>query len=146
MGELEKDKAIDHPTYHCLWPGDAIHCLYELPKIHKEGDLLLAATYNISKNTAHHIKNSTDFTNTVQKLFSDPDETIVSFDVVSLSLAYLQLRQWRWSENNYSKKAPKKQNQLCPDQGQQLATGTDTWMTCVKCPNYDLIYVTCSTK
>lgn len=56
---------------------------------------MLAATYNISKNTAHHIKNSTDFTNTVQKPFSDPDETIVSFNVVSLSLAYLQLRRWR---------------------------------------------------
>nr|XP_054606785.1 E3 SUMO-protein ligase ZBED1-like [Nothobranchius furzeri] len=35
-------------------------------------------------NTPHHIKNSTDFTDKVQKLTLDPDETMVSFDVVSL--------------------------------------------------------------
>lgn len=35
-------------------------------------------------NTPCHIKNSTDFTNEVQKLTLDLHETIVSFDVVSL--------------------------------------------------------------
>ncbi|XP_070401572.1 uncharacterized protein [Nothobranchius furzeri] len=99
---LERDKTINRLTYHRLYPGDAIPCIYGLPKIHKEGiplrpivSSIKSVTYNIAKhlatilaplvgNTPHHIKNSTDFTDKVQKLTLDPDETMVSFDVVSL--------------------------------------------------------------
>ncbi|XP_065326070.1 uncharacterized protein LOC135932513 [Pelmatolapia mariae] len=102
LQDLERDKIIDRLTYHRLYPGDAIPCIYGLPKIHKEViplrpivNSINSATYNISKhlatilaplvgNTPHHIKNSTDFTDKVQKLTLDPDETMVSFDVVSL--------------------------------------------------------------
>ncbi|KAL3972435.1 transcription elongation factor S-II [Sarotherodon galilaeus] len=102
LQDLEKDKIIDRLKYHRLYPGDAIPCIYGLPKIHKEGvplrpivSSINSATYNIAKhlatilaplvgNTPHHIKNSTDFTDKVQKLTLDPDETMVSFDVVSL--------------------------------------------------------------
>ncbi|CAI5693976.1 unnamed protein product [Oreochromis niloticus] len=91
LQDLEKDKIIDRLTYHRLYPGDAIPCIYGLPKIHKEGvplrpivSSINSATYNIAKhlatilaplvgNTPHHIKNSTD---KVQKLTLDPDETM----------------------------------------------------------------------
>ncbi|KAF7218573.1 extracellular calcium-sensing receptor-like, partial [Nothobranchius furzeri] len=96
---LERDKTINRLTYHHLYPGNAIPCIYGLPMIHKEGiplrpivSSINSVTYNIAKdlatilaplvgNTPHHIKNSTDFTDKVQKLTLDPDETMLSFDV-----------------------------------------------------------------
>lgn len=82
---MEKDKIIDHTH---LYPGEAIPCIYGLPKIHKEGaplrpliSSIYSVTYKIAKllisivaplagKTTHHIQNSQDFTNKVKDLKS----------------------------------------------------------------------------
>ncbi|XP_054861960.1 uncharacterized protein LOC129347772 [Amphiprion ocellaris] len=102
LQKLEKSQIIDRALYYKLYPGDAIPCIYGLPKIHKEGAPLRpivssinSVTYNIAKylatilsplvgDTPHHIRNSMDFTNKVRKISLDPEETMVSYDVTSL--------------------------------------------------------------
>ena len=72
LQKLEKERVIDRALYYKLYPGDAIPCIYGLPKIHKEGAPLRpivssinSVTYNIAKylatilsplvgNTPHH--------------------------------------------------------------------------------------------
>src|SRR5215469_1292483 len=76
--------------------------LYGLPKIHKEGVPLRpivsnigAPTYQLSKHLAgllspltgkstHHVKNSAQFTQTLDTIRIQPQEFMVSFDIVSL--------------------------------------------------------------
>ena len=76
--------------------------LYRLPKIHKEGFPLRpivsntgAPTYQISKHLAeilgpltrrstHHVKNSSQFVQTLDSIILQPEEILVSFDVISL--------------------------------------------------------------
>jgi len=76
--------------------------LYGLPKIHKEGVPLRlivsnigAPTYQISKylagllnritgNSAHHVKNSFQFVQTLKSLRVQPEDLMVRFDLVSL--------------------------------------------------------------
>lgn len=36
LQKLDKEHVIDRQPYHRLYPGGAIPCIYELPKIHKE--------------------------------------------------------------------------------------------------------------
>ena len=102
LQELEKDGVIDRPLYYKLYPGEAVPCIYGLPKIHKEGAPLRpiissinSVTYNVAKylatilaplvgKTPHHIKNSQDFAQKIKDITLDPEETMVSFDVTSL--------------------------------------------------------------
>ena len=76
--------------------------LYGLPKIHKEGFPLRpivsntgAPTYQLSKylagilsqltgNSAHHVKNAFHFVRILESLRVQPEDLLVSFDVVSL--------------------------------------------------------------
>ena len=99
---MEKEQAIDRPLYYRLYQGKAIPCIYGLPKIHKQGTSIRpivssinSVTYNISKylasilgtmvgNTPHHIQNSQDFAKKVCHLKLQPEETMVSHDVISL--------------------------------------------------------------
>jgi hypothetical protein len=85
-----------HPT------GSRPPRMYGLPKIHKEGVPLKpivnnigAPTYSLSKflagllrpltsSTAHHVKNSIDFIQIIQTISLQPDDIIVSLDMVSL--------------------------------------------------------------
>ena len=101
LQKLEKEHILDHHSYYCLYPGEAMSCIYDLPKSHKEGTPLRSivssinsVTYNISKhlsgilsplvwNTPNQIQNPI-FTKKVQILILPADETIFSFDVTSL--------------------------------------------------------------
>jgi len=76
--------------------------LYGLPKIHKEGVPLRpivsnigAPTYQLSKHLAEilgpltgrstqHVKNSSQFVQTLDSIILQPEEILVSFDVISL--------------------------------------------------------------
>ena len=70
--------------------------LYGLPKIHKEVvNNIGAPTYHLSKylagllsqltgNSAHHVKNSFHFVQILESLRVQPEDLMVSFDVVSL--------------------------------------------------------------
>ncbi|KAG8237323.1 hypothetical protein J437_LFUL014488, partial [Ladona fulva] len=76
--------------------------LYGLPKIHKDGvplrpivSAINSPTYNLAKYLAsllsplvghceHHITNSTEFVKILPKIHLDPEDIMVSFDVVSL--------------------------------------------------------------
>lgn len=88
--------------YYKLYPGDAIPCIYRLPKIHKECTPLRPivssinlVTYNIAEyldtilfplveNIPHHIKNSMDFTTKIRQIKLEAEETMVSYDITSL--------------------------------------------------------------
>ncbi|KAK7893340.1 hypothetical protein WMY93_022492 [Mugilogobius chulae] len=102
LQKLEKEELIDRPMYYRLYPGDAIPCIYGLPKVHKQEVPLRpivcstdSITYNVAKylktilaplvgNTEHHVENTQDFVEKVKHLLVDADDTIVSYDVVSL--------------------------------------------------------------
>lgn len=91
MQQLEKDQIIDRALYYRLYSGEAMPCIYGLPKIHKEGaplrtisSCINSVTYEIAKHwatilapllgkTTHHIQSSQHFLNKVKdvKLVSD---------------------------------------------------------------------------
>lgn len=57
--KLEKEQAIDRPQYYQLYLGEAIPCIYGMPRIHKQGiplgpmvGSINSAIYNISKYLA----------------------------------------------------------------------------------------------
>ena len=101
LQKLDKEQTFDRPLYYRLYPREAIPCIYGLPKIHKQGTPLRPIvssisldTYNISKylasilgtmvgNTPHHIQNSQDFAKKVCHLKLQPEETMVSYDVIN---------------------------------------------------------------
>ena len=90
----------DYQRLHCS--SSTIPSIYGLPKIHKTGVPLLpivsfctSPTYSLSKYLAallsplvgespSAVRNSRDFVSFVSSLQLDPDEVLVSFDVVSL--------------------------------------------------------------
>ncbi|XP_050957575.1 uncharacterized protein LOC127158535, partial [Labeo rohita] len=99
---LEKQGVIDRKLYYRLYPGDTTPCLYGLPKVHKDNyplrpivSSINSVTYNIAKylatvlaplvgNTPHHVNNSMDFVDKIRGLSLQGDETMVSYDVISL--------------------------------------------------------------
>jgi len=101
--QLLKKSTLTEDTRKKLCPaGSRPPRLYGLPKIHKEGVPLRpivnnigAPTYQLAKhltgllthltgNSAHHVKNSFHFTKIVESLQVQPEDLMVSFDVVSL--------------------------------------------------------------
>jgi len=100
--QLLKKSTLTEDTRKKLRPaGSRPPRLYGLPKIHKEGVPLRpivnnigAPTYQLAKhltgllthltgNSAHHVKNSFHFTKIVESLQVQPEDLMVSFDVVS---------------------------------------------------------------
>ena len=98
----DKDK-LNETTYHRTRPNDATTAkFYGLPKVHKENiplrpivSLPGSPTYELSKYLAmilhplvktspHTINNANDFLTNIKNLKLEPDEIMISFDVVSL--------------------------------------------------------------
>ncbi len=103
LKKLQESGAIDRKQYLQLYPtGEAPPAFYGQPKIHKEGNPLRpiissvgSVTYNLARfladiigylagKTKHNIKNSADFVKKVKDILVLDDETITSYDVVSL--------------------------------------------------------------
>lgn len=51
LQKLEKEGVVDQRQHHRLYPGEAIPCLYGLPKIHKEGAPLRSIVSSINSVT-----------------------------------------------------------------------------------------------
>ena len=98
----DKDK-LNETTYHRIRPNDASTAkFYGLPKIHKESiplrpivSLPGSPTYKLSKHLAiilhplvktstHTINNANAFLTNIKDLKLEPDEIMISFDVISL--------------------------------------------------------------
>ena len=98
----DKDK-LNETTYHRIRPNDATTAkFYGLPKIHKENiplrpivSLPGSPTYKLSKHLAmtlhplvktstHTVNNANAFLTNIKDLKLEPDEIMISFDVVSL--------------------------------------------------------------
>ena len=61
LQKLEKDYIIEDPTHYRLYPGEAISCIYCLPKINKDGAPFrpIVSVVNTAKYLSH-ILSSTD--------------------------------------------------------------------------------------
>ena len=103
---LKDQQKLDNLTYSRIRPSDATMArFYGLPKIHKPDTPLRpivslpgSPTYELSKYLAtvlqplvktspHSINNSTTFLEHIKDLKIEPDETMISFDVVSLFIS-----------------------------------------------------------
>ena len=103
LKDLKNHEKIDKPTYDKMRPNEAtIAKFYGVPKIHKDNNPLRptvslpgSPTYNLSKylaeifkplvNTSpYSVKNVRAFLEKVENIHVEPDEIMVSFDVVSL--------------------------------------------------------------
>ena len=103
LKSLKDEQKLDDKTYHKVRPSDATTArFYGLPKIHKSNTPLRpivslpgSPTYELSKylgsilqplikTSTHSVSNAVTFLQHIKNLKIEPDETIVSFDVVSL--------------------------------------------------------------
>ena len=103
MKQLKDKDKLSETTYHRIRPNDATTAkFYGLPKVHKENiplrpivSLPGSPTYELSKYLAmilhplvktspHTINNANDFLTNIKDLKLEPDEIMISFDVVSL--------------------------------------------------------------
>ena len=103
LKSLKDEQKLDDKTYHKIRPSDATTArFYGLPKIHKPNtplrpivSLPRSPTYELSKHLAsilqslvktstHSVSNAVTFLQQIKDLKIEPDETMVSFDVVSL--------------------------------------------------------------
>ena len=103
LARLKKEKKITETQKRHLYPtSENVPRLYCTPKIHKEGNPLRpivdytgSIAYNLSRSladvlsplvgkTQYHVENSKSLMNDIKDLKLEDDETLVSFDVVSL--------------------------------------------------------------
>ncbi len=103
MKQLKDKDKLNETTYHRIRPNDATTAkFYGLPKIHKENiplrpivSLLGSPIYELSKHFAmilhplvktstHTVNNANAFLTNIKDLKLEPDEIMISFDVVSL--------------------------------------------------------------
>ncbi len=103
MKQLKDKDKLNETTYHRIRPNDASTAkFYGLPKIHKKNIPLRpivplpgSPTYELSKHLAmilhplvktspHTINNTNAFLTNIEDLKLEPDEIMISFDVVSL--------------------------------------------------------------
>ena len=103
LKSLKDEQILENDTYLRIRPNDAVSArFYGLPKIHKENmplrpivSLLGSSTYKLFKFLAniiqsliksipHSVNNGNTFLSHIQDMKIEPDDTMISFDVVSL--------------------------------------------------------------
>ncbi len=138
LQKLQDSGAIDRKQYLKLYPtGEAPPAFYGLPKIHKIAIPLRpiissigSVTYNIARfladligplagKTRHNIKNSADFVQKVKDILVLDDETITSYDVVSLFTcipikeAIAVVREYLLRDNTLADRTKLSVDQIC---------------------------------